>query len=178
MKKTIGILGRPIAGKTTTLQELSKRYNLNVVNDIFLDEERNRHLKNIQFAVENIDVEIYTLPGPVFYMDELYKFILSRADIVFYFHNLEMDYKYDNDVELDYFHHHYYIANKLNKLWTDIPWQFVLNKRRYVQFTDFKEIQFDTIVPIDLQQQALRTDTYRGIGIELIWQRILELIHI
>jgi hypothetical protein len=161
MYKGISICGAPLVGKTEILRRLSK-----------LTGPRKPSWKGrldryacLRIANELCKVKVRSFTGSIFYRDEAYSYLLSRADIVVYVFSPDMESSFQSKI----FEHYIRIAKELNKFWTDIPWIFVFNKvDRGSKFPDIKQ------APDNLEELLIRTIAYKGIGIDLLWKRILS----
>jgi hypothetical protein len=188
--KNIGIMGPPVSGKTTTLIKLSKAHKTEPIKDLYLDEQgmKLNHIIHWKFINKEYNLNFYTLPGPVVYAHEMYPFILSMSDIVIYYFHYEMESKYAYEHEIDYLGRHACVAKRLNKLWTDIPWVFVINKKMFIENENYQVFQLPTKISAiyrptfeileDLRDNVIYADTYKGIGIDLIWKRIWDILSI
>jgi hypothetical protein len=163
--KTIGVCGAPYAGKTRTMFAIGK---LTGSRPKVLTKELDRILQ-LTVKADNYEVNFYWAGGVIWYKDQVANNILSKSDAVIYLISSEPQ---AAQLQNEFFELYGNTASKLRKSWKEIPWIWVLNK------IDLgKDIPSAIDIPVELKKTAIPTVAENHIGVDILWQRVLDLLN-
>lgn len=189
MTNRIAVCGAPLAGKRTFLEALARETNVparmvsessrvSLARQVLTVQELDS-ISNLFIPYNDREINLYTASGALWRPHKIYNYLLSQADAVVYvFSNLifDLDESAQQEAQEKIFAKHVELAKKHGKLWTQIPWIVVVNKADVgpeIKGTDFS---LPSQLPDYLKTRSIRTIAYKGVGDDLVWQRILEAV--
>lgn len=159
--KNISICGAPLAGKASLIKVLKQKYE-----GVFYRKTVEGSLIGIRIKKASQEFIVYTSSGVHWEVEEVVTELLLGTDLVVYLFSTCVE---QEEMQIQYFEIYKNTAQRLGKLWSEIPWIFVLN-----------EIGGKLIFPegiylhLETQFELIRVNVQSGDGVDLLWKQILK----